>query len=77
MSRSRRKTNLMPWTCAESEKKDKRIANRKLRRKNRESIRQGKYDDVLEIREVSNRFHWDKDGLQRFDKAKHPEWRRK
>ncbi len=77
MSRSRRKTNFVSITCAESEKRDKRIANRKLRRKNRESIRQGKYDDVLEIREVSNRFRWDKDGLQRFDGKKFPEWMRK
>jgi hypothetical protein len=71
MSRSRRKTPKAGITTADSEKQDKRLANRDLRRK----VRQGKLD--LRVRDVSNVWSFDKDGKQRFDPKKHPKEMRK
>jgi hypothetical protein len=71
MSRSRRKTPKAGITTADSEKQDKRLANRDLRRK----VRQGKLD--LRVRDVSNGWSFDKDGKQRFDPKKHPKEMRK
>ena len=61
MSRSRRKYKIRGNTTADSEKQSKRKANRKLRRLAKESLK--KKDDILpELKEVSNRWNFEKDG---------------
>ncbi len=53
MSRSRRKTKISGWTTATSEKEDKQLANRRLRRIVKEKLKSG--EDVLpKLREVSD-----------------------
>lgn len=71
MSRSYRKRPFSGITTAETEKDDKRRANRKLRRK----VKRGDLD--LTIRDVSNIWSFDKDGKSRFDPDKYPELKRK
>ncbi len=61
MSRSKRKTPITGITTCESEKQDKRKANRKLRRKTREEIKKGN-DTLPLLREVSNVWDFGKDG---------------
>lgn len=56
MARSYRQTPVSGVTTAQSEKEDKRHANRVLRRK----VRQGRIH--LTLREVSNVWSFDKDG---------------
>lgn len=56
MSRSRRKTPVFGFTTATSEKQDKRLANRRLRR----VVHQGKL--YVRLRDVSNVWSFDKDG---------------
>ena len=61
MSRSKRKTPIFGMTTAESEKQDKRKANRLLRRLSRAMLGQG--EELLPvIREVSSVWAFDKDG---------------
>jgi hypothetical protein len=77
MSRSRRKTPVAGLTTAESEKQDKRRANRRLRRRVR-AILPAEPDAVLpDLREVSCVWAFDKDGKRRFDLRSHPDWMRK
>lgn len=63
MSRSRRKTPIIGVTCAESEKEDKVITNRKFRRINKYLLNQNKmlFDKT---REISNNYLFAKDGKQ-------------
>jgi hypothetical protein len=69
MSRSRRKTPISGITVAESEKKDKQIANRRLRHRVRSALATGA--EVLpERREVSNVWSFDKDGKHWWDRKK-------
>lgn len=78
MSRSRRKTPITGITTAESEKKDKRLANRAERRINKLLLKY--YQDESKLRakrEVSNVWVMDKDGKQRFDPTKYPQLMRK
>ena len=75
MSRSRRKTPVVGWTLAESEKGDKQKANRKLRRLAKEAVRLAKEPPIQ--RETSNIWLMDKDGKQRFDPSEHPKLMRK
>ena len=75
MSRSRRKTPVCGHTTAESEKKDKRIHNRKFRRlaktvNDPDSMPQKSY-------EVTDPWTMDKDGKQRFDPGQFPRGMRK
>ena len=77
MSRSRRRTPVCGITTADSEKQDKRIANRKLRRKVRVAIRADAEVELPARREVSNPWCMDKDGKMRFDPARHPKYMRK
>jgi hypothetical protein len=80
MSRSRRYAPICGLTCARSERWDKRMANRRLRRYNRELIRRtGSVEDAPQVllREVSDVWDFAKDGWQRFDPALHPELMRK
>lgn len=60
MSRSRRKTPIFGITLADSDKADKRIANRRWRSRSRQAIRQGKEPPML--REVSDAWDFAKDG---------------
>ncbi len=77
MSRSRRKTPVAGITTSDSEKQDKRRANRKLRRRVR-AILPAEPDAVLpDLREVSSVWGFDKDGKQRFDPESHPRLMRK
>ena len=78
MSRSRKKTPITGITTAESEKKDKRLANRSERRINKWLLKY--YQDEAKLRakrEVSNVWGMDKDGKQRFDPTKYPQLMRK
>jgi hypothetical protein len=79
MSRSRRKTPITGITTAESEKKDKRIANRNLRRTSRTAIQKQDSDEIALpiLREVRNVWGMQKDGKQFFDSKKHPKLMRK
>ncbi|MDR3026563.1 hypothetical protein [Chryseobacterium sp.] len=61
MSRSRRKTPITGVTTAETEKENKRDANRKLRRLNKIKIHKKDYD-LFQLREISNVWGFDKDG---------------
>lgn len=68
MSRSRRKTPIIGWTTAPSEKEDKRLANRRLRRIVRNILRTQEDPDVLpDLREVSDPWDMNKDGKQWID----------
>lgn len=77
MSRSRRRTPIRGITTADSEKQDKRIANRKLRRKVRVAIRADAEGEMPARRQVSNPWCMDKDGKMRFDPARYPRYLRK
>jgi len=66
MSRSRKKNPVKGITSADSEKEDKRNANRKFRRKIKQEVNKGK-EQLPEIRELSNVWEFDKDG-KRYDK---------
>lgn len=61
MSRSKKKTPIVGITTAETEKKNKLEANRKLRRLNRIKIRKGDFE-FFQLREISNVWGFDKDG---------------
>ncbi len=66
MSRSYRKHSFCGNTCAESEKWDKRFANRCYRRLIRMLLAHG--EEMLPLlREVSDVWLWAKDGVQRLD----------
>jgi len=63
MSRSHRHTPIVGWTLARSEKRDKRLANRKLRAAIREALHHE--NEVMPVlREVSNVWDFNKDGRQ-------------
>lgn len=76
MTRSRRKNPIRAWTCADSEKQDKQMASRKLRRIVRQLLHVG--ERLLpKKREVSNPYRWAKDGKQIFDPEEEPRLMRK
>lgn len=62
MSRSYRRSPFTSYTCCESEKKDKRFANRKLRRINKMLIKSGLAEKLKKMREVSSVWDFGKDG---------------
>lgn len=65
MSRSRKKTPIIGWTTATSEKDDKRLANRTFRSRNRQRLRKARdYEDLslFLMQEVSNDWRFAKDG---------------
>ena len=77
MSGSRRKTPISGITTAKSEKDDKRLANRRNRRKNRELL-ESKGEEALKTkRETSNVWSFEKDGKFRFNPRKYPNLLRK
>jgi len=59
MSRSYRNNSIIGWSTADSEKLDKRKANRRFRKKS-------KYKDIRLMREVSEEYSFAKDGKQYF-----------
>lgn len=65
MSRSHRKTYIT-W-CNGSNKEDKRIANKRFRRRNKCSVRRLSYDEccdlLYKLREISNTYNFTTDGL--------------
>ena len=61
MSRSRKKTPKTGITTAESEKDDKRKANRKFRRVTKGQLKNGD-SQFVDKKEVSNVWSFDKDG---------------
>jgi len=63
MSRSRRKTPKTGITTAETEKENKRQANRKFRRVTKVNVKKGR-DELPLTRELSNVWSFDKDGKQ-------------
>ncbi len=67
MSDSKRKTKIIGITGADSEKKSKEDANRKLRHKVKEKLKSG-IEDLPNIREVSNVWGFEKDG-KRYDES--------
>jgi hypothetical protein len=68
MSRSKRRTPIFGITTADSEKNDKRKANRKFRRIVREQVKKGS-EQFSELREVSNVWSFGKDGKRYFRKC--------
>lgn len=83
MSRSRRKTRITGITCKESEKKDKRIANRKLRRKTKRILNDTPVEDLEneelpDLKEISDVWLFAKDGKQYLsDKEENEKYLRK
>jgi hypothetical protein len=77
MSRSRRRTSICGISTADSEKQDKRIANRKLRRKVRVAMQVDTEGELPARRTVSNPWCMDKDGKTYFDPARYPQDMRK
>jgi hypothetical protein len=68
MSRSCRKTPIVGITTAASEKRDKQLANRRLRRVVKRVLRDEPEAQVLPLkREVSDVWGMDKDGKRWFD----------
>lgn len=74
MSRSIRHTPIIGNTTCKSEKRDKRIANRKLRRLVKEEIKMDK--ELSFIREVSSVWTFGKDG-KHYIKNPENKWLRK
>jgi hypothetical protein len=78
MSRSCRKTPIVGITTAASEKRDKQLANRRLRRVVKRVLRDEPEAQVLPLkREVSDVWAMDKDGKCWFDAGRHAELMRK
>ncbi|WP_130471584.1 hypothetical protein [Candidatus Magnetaquicoccus inordinatus] len=75
MSRSRRKHSLRGSTHADSEKQDKRLANRRTRRRNRIRVAQG--EEPVHRHLTANVWLMDKDGKIYFDRRTHPRLMRK
>jgi len=71
MSRSKRHIPICGVTTAKSEKKDKRIYNRILRRKTKELIRKKEIDKLPKsLKEIVDVWSMDKDGKMMFDNLK-------
>ena len=78
MSRSRKQTSISGHTHARSEKRDKRAANRKLRRRIKATVQTNpEAESMPELREVSNVWGMVKDGKHYFDADQHPTLMRK
>jgi hypothetical protein len=83
LSRSRQKT---PMTCAwyaytcHSEKKYKRIWNRRIRMMTRQRLLEPDFDTILlplSKRDGAKDLEWGRTARKRFDPREHPEWMRK
>lgn len=80
MSRSFVRTPITGMTTADSEKQDKRLANRRLRRSTRQLLRDiGPDTDTVVVptlRDVSNVYAFDKDGKQWLDEPEPEDFRK-
>ena len=61
MSRSKIKTPILGYTCAESDKRGKQFANRAFRRTTKMQVLKGK-EVIAIVREISNIWDFPKDG---------------
>lgn len=78
MSRSRRYSPFNGWTTSQSEKQDKRKANRKLRRRTKACIlANGDNKPLPVMREVSDPWCFAKDGKMLFNRTEYPKLMRK
>lgn len=78
MTRSKRKTPVIGNLTAVSEKQDKRINNRRIRRAVKTTIQVDPLTETLpEEQELTSQWQMDKDGKSRFDPKKHPKLMRK
>ncbi|MDH3208466.1 MAG: hypothetical protein OEO79_17835 [Gemmatimonadota bacterium] len=78
MSQSRKKTPISGITTAGSEKQDKRIANRRVRRAVKQALHTLEDAEVLpHRRELTNPWTMAKDGKRWFDPHRFPEVLRK
>lgn len=78
MSNSFRHTPYLQVTGSGSNKKDKQLANRRLRRAVRIALRSWTEDTVVpELREVSNIWDFSCEWWMYFNPVEHPEWMRK
>jgi hypothetical protein len=75
VSRSHRKHPICGITCAESEKQDKRLLNRRVRRVNRQRLHADK--EPAQRNQLYDPWTMDKDGKQYFDPTRFPELLRK
>jgi hypothetical protein len=76
MSRSHRKTPIVPITTSESEKQEKRKANRALRKAVRHAVAVGA--EIMPLPEdVGNVYAMSKDGKTYIDSEKYPKAMRK
>lgn len=62
MARSYRKTPILPFTSAKSEKSDKQSYNRKLRRRVKSLIHINEYENLPSVKSISNIYEMSKDG---------------
>jgi hypothetical protein len=77
MGKSYRKNPICGITCTESEKQDKRLCNRKLRRNNKRKIAPLDEEDIEGLifdtkDDAMNIWAMGKDGKQRVDPVEHP-----
>lgn len=78
MSHSRRRTPMAGITTAESERRDKQAASRRIRRAVKLAVGFEPCADILpHERELSDPWDMAKDGKQRFDPGAHPGLMRK
>ena len=78
MTRSRKKTPISGITTAESEKQDKRLANRRVRRAVKQALATSVDVDVLpHRRDLTNPWTMAKDGKMWFNADRFPEALRK
>ncbi|HEX2095158.1 MAG TPA: hypothetical protein VHG28_22360 [Longimicrobiaceae bacterium] len=78
MSRSRRRTPIGGISSADSEKQDKRQANRRIRRTVRQVLHQDPAGEMLpHEKELSNPWTMSKDGKRWFDPERYPREMRK
>jgi hypothetical protein len=78
MSRSYKKNPAGGMCVADSEKENKRTANRAFRRKSKQAVHTLRLDRIpFSIRQVSDVWCFAKDGKMWFDPQKHPKMLRK
>lgn len=80
MGKSKKKHPFSGITTSETEKKDKQIANKRLRLRTKQKLKHMEDPDAEifpEKEEVSNVHSFDKDGKCRFDPELHPKLMRK
>jgi len=64
MSRSFRKNKIFGWSASESEKKDKKICNRKMRRYNKHILQEDVEEEFMTQDEAMDKYQMSKDGKQ-------------